>query len=48
MVFAGAGLNAALITRKIHAVNIAPGLPAYVGTKLPSAAVGNIFLETFD
>lgn len=48
IVFAGAGLDAKIITRKVHTVDIAPSLSAYVGTKQPSGSVGDILAEIFD
>ena len=48
IVFAGAGLNADNVTRKIHTVDIAPTLSAYLGIKAPSGAFGNVLDELFD
>ena len=48
IVFAGAGLDAEMVTRKVHTVDIAPSLSAYVGTKPPSGTVGDILAEIFD
>jgi len=48
IVFAGAGLDAKLITREVHTVDIAPSLSAYVGAKPPSGAAGKIMVELFD
>ncbi len=48
IVFAGAGLDAKTITRKVYTVDVAPSLSAYVGTKQPSGAVGEILQELFD
>ena len=48
IVFAGAELDAKMVTRKIHTVDIAPSLSAYVGTKQPSGTVGEILRELFD
>ncbi len=46
--FAGAGLEAERFIRKVHTVDITSSLSAYVGTKPPSGAVGNIFPELPD
>ena len=48
IVFAGAGLDAEVITRKVQTVDIAPSLSTYVGTKPPSGTVGEILKELFD
>jgi len=48
IVFAGAGLDNEIVTRKIHTVDIAPSLSAYIGTKPPSGSVGDILPELFD
>ncbi len=48
IVFAGAGLDAKMITRKVYTVDIAPSLSAYVGTKPPSGAAGVILQELFE
>ena len=48
IVFAGAGLDAEMVTRKVYTVDVAPSLSAYVGTKSPSGAVGDILPELFD
>lgn len=48
IVFAGAGLDAKKITRKVYTVDVAPSLSAYVGTKQPSGAAGEILQELFD
>ncbi len=48
IVFAGAGLDAKMVTRKVHTVDVAPSLSAYVGTKPPSGSVGNILHELLD
>lgn len=48
IVFAGAGLDAKMVTRKVHTVDIATSLSAYMGTKPPSGAVGDILSELFD
>lgn len=48
VVFAGAGLDAENITRKIHTVDIAPTLSAYLGIKAPSGAFGDVLTEIFD
>jgi len=48
IVFAGAGLDNEIVTRKIHTVDIAPSLSAYVGAKPPSGSVGDVLSEFFD
>ncbi len=48
VVFAGAGLDAENVTRKIHTVDIAPTLSAYLGIKAPSGAFGDVLGEVFD
>ena len=48
IVFAGAGLNAKMVTRKVYTVDVAPSLSAYVGAKQPSGAAGEILTELFD
>jgi len=41
IVFAGAGLTAEKIDRRVHTIDIAPTLSAYLGIKPPSGAQGN-------
>jgi arylsulfatase A-like enzyme len=41
IVFAGAGLTAKKIDRRVHTIDIAPTLSAYLGIKPPSGAQGN-------
>ena len=48
IVFAGAGLNAKMVTRKVYTVDVAPSLSAYVGAKQPSGTAGEILAELFD
>ena len=40
IVFAGAGLAAMTVDRKVHTVDIAPTLSAYLDIKAPSGSVG--------
>ncbi|MDH3691848.1 MAG: alkaline phosphatase family protein [Gammaproteobacteria bacterium] len=47
IVFAGAGLTAEKVTRKVYTVDIAPTLSAYMGIKPPSGAVGEVLAELF-
>jgi len=48
IVFAGAGLEAETVTRKVHTVDIASTLSAYISIKPPSGAFGNVLIEIFD
>jgi len=48
IVFAGAGLDARKVSRKVYTVDIAPTLSSYIGSKPPSGAVGDILLEILD
>jgi hypothetical protein len=45
IVFAGAGLQPQTIDRRVHTVDIAPTLAAYLGIKPPSGSVGNVLGE---
>ncbi len=45
VIFAGAGLKAAKITRPVTPYDIAPTLSAYFGVKPPSGAVGAVLPE---
>jgi predicted AlkP superfamily pyrophosphatase or phosphodiesterase len=45
IVFAGAGLPAAMIDRKVQTVDIAPTLSLYLGVKPPSGSVGTPLTE---
>lgn len=45
IVFAGAGLDAQLVDRKVLTVDVATTLSAYMGTKFPSGAVGTPLKE---
>jgi len=42
IVFAGAGLQPETIDRRVHTIDIAPTLAAYLGIKPPSGSVGNV------
>ena len=48
VVFAGAGVESNNIHRRIHTVDIAPTLSAYLGIKSPSGAVGEVLAEVFE
>jgi arylsulfatase A-like enzyme len=48
IVFAGSGLDAKKVSRKVYTVDIAPTLSAYIGSKPPSGAVGNVLIEVLD
>ena len=45
IVFAGMGLTAKQIDRRVHTIDIAPTLSAYMGIKPPSGAQGNPLIE---
>jgi hypothetical protein len=48
LVFAGAGIEAEHVTRKVHTVDIATTLSAYLGIKPPSGAFGEVLPEVFE
>ena len=48
IVFAGAGLDAKQIRRKVYTIDIAPTLSSYIGSKPPSGAVGDVLVELFE
>ena len=48
IVFAGAGLDAKQIRRKVYTIDIAPTLSSYIGSKPPSGSAGNVLLELFE
>jgi predicted AlkP superfamily pyrophosphatase or phosphodiesterase len=48
IVFAGAGLEAKKVSRKVYTIDIAPSLSAFIDIKPPSGAVGNVLVEVFD
>jgi predicted AlkP superfamily pyrophosphatase or phosphodiesterase len=48
VVFAGAGIESNNVQRRIHTVDIATTLSAYLGIKPPSGAVGEVLPEVFD
>ena len=48
VVFAGAGIEDNNIHRRIHTVDIAPTLSAYLGIKPPSGSVGEVLFEVFE
>ncbi len=45
IVFAGAGLKPMIVDRRVYTVDIAPTLSTFLGTKLPSGAVGEPLTE---
>ncbi len=47
IVFAGPGLQPAIVQRKVHTVDIAVTLAALLGIKMPSGAVGQPLAEVF-
>jgi len=48
IVFAGAGLTAKTVYRRVHTIDIAPTLSAYLGIKPPSGAQGKPLKEVFE
>jgi hypothetical protein len=48
IVFAGAGLAAQIVDRKVHTIDIAPTLSAYFGIKAPSGSVGTPLTEVLE
>jgi len=48
IVFAGAGLNAQTVDRKVLTVDVATTLAAYMGTKPPSGAMGTVLEEVLE
>jgi len=48
IVFAGAGLTAKTVDRRVHTIDIAPTLSAYLGIKPPSGSQGNPLREVLD
>jgi len=48
IVFAGAGVPAQRVHRKVRTVDVAPTLAALLGIKPPSGAVGNVLHEVLD
>jgi len=48
IVFAGAGLTAKTVDRKVHTIDIAPTLSAYLGIKPPSGSQGNLLKEVLE
>jgi hypothetical protein len=45
MIFAGADVKPQRVARKVHTVDVATTLSAYIGTNLPSGASGQILQE---
>jgi predicted AlkP superfamily pyrophosphatase or phosphodiesterase len=48
IVFAGAGLTAKTVNRKVHTIDIAPTLSAYLGIKPPSGSQGELLQEILE
>ncbi len=48
IIFAGAGLTAKTVNRRVHTIDIAPTLSAYLGIKPPSGSQGNPLLEVLE
>ncbi|MHC5115333.1 MAG: alkaline phosphatase family protein [Planctomycetota bacterium] len=48
VIFAGAGLDARVVHRRVHTVDVARTIAAFVGTKPPSGARGNVLVEVMD
>ena len=48
VVFAGAGLTARTIDRRVHTIDIAPSLSTWLGIKPPSGAQGTPLVEVFE
>ena len=48
VMFAGMGIEAMKVTRKISTVDVARTLSAFIGAKPPSGAVGNVLPEVLD
>lgn len=48
VVFAGAGVESNQVQRRIHTVDIAPTLSAFLGIKPPSGSVGEVLPEVFE
>ena len=48
IVFAGSGLTAKIVNRRVHTIDIAPTLSAYLGIKPPSGSQGNPLKEVLE
>jgi len=48
IVFAGSGLTAKIVDRRVHTIDIAPTLSAYLGIKPPSGSQGNPLKEVLE
>ncbi|WIY26099.1 alkaline phosphatase family protein [Parasedimentitalea psychrophila] len=48
IVFVGPDIKPDQIARKVHTVDVAPTIAAFLGTKSPSGAVGSLLVEVFD
>lgn len=48
IIFAGSGLQARVVDREVHTVDIAPTLSTYVGVKQPSGARGQPLIEVLE
>ena len=48
IIFAGNGLKPRQVYRRVYTVDVAPTLAAWLGTKAPSGAVGQVLSEVLD
>ncbi len=48
IVFAGSGLKPQIVDRKVHTIDIAPTLSAYLGIKPPSGSQGDLLKEVLE
>jgi arylsulfatase A-like enzyme len=48
IVFAGAELKPVTVDRRVHTIDIAPTLSAYLGIKPPSGSQGKLLREVLD
>jgi len=48
IVFAGSGLKPQMVDRKVHTIDIAPTLSAYLGIKPPSGSQGDLLKEVLE
>ena len=48
LIFAGPGIKAQTVVRRVDTVDIAPTITTYLGTKLPSGVTGEPLLEVFE
>ena len=47
LIFAGPGVPAGRIARRVETVDVAPALAVYLGTRLPTGALGRPLVEVF-